>query len=107
MLIVSLVVMGKLAFNQLAKLPLRTTSRGAMSSWSVNMVVLIVPSSLCFQPYPTQAFMATWNAACAAVGAVKLHIPAGTYLIGPTKFAGPCKNVRSLTVNMKASSCEN
>ncbi|XP_038986170.1 exopolygalacturonase isoform X2 [Phoenix dactylifera] len=45
--------------------------------------------------------MAAWKAACAAVGAVKLQIPAGTYLIGPTKFAGPCKNVRSLTVNMK------
>lgn len=95
--------MGKLAFNQLAKVRLRTTSHRAMSSWSVNMVVLIVPSSLCFYLHPTQAFMAAWKAACAAVGVVKLHIPAGTYLIGPTKFAGPCKNVHSLTVNMKAS----
>ncbi|XP_073099650.1 exopolygalacturonase-like isoform X1 [Elaeis guineensis] len=49
----------------------------------------------------SKAFMAAWKAACAAVGVVKLHIPAGTYLIGPTKFAGPCKNVHSLTVNMK------
>lgn len=51
-----------------------------------------------------QAFMEAWKAACASSGTVRLHIPRGTYFVGPVKFTGPCVNVHSLTVYMKASS---
>ncbi|KAK9286629.1 hypothetical protein L1049_015029 [Liquidambar formosana] len=50
-----------------------------------------------------KAFTAAWKEACGSTGAVNLLIPEGTYVIGPIKFAGPCKNVSSLTVQMKAS----
>ncbi|KAI9389108.1 hypothetical protein POPTR_009G169100v4 [Populus trichocarpa] len=49
----------------------------------------------------SKAFIAAWKEACRATGKVELLIPKGTYLIGPVKFAGPCKNVSSLTVYMK------
>ncbi|KAL3581094.1 hypothetical protein D5086_018929 [Populus alba] len=49
----------------------------------------------------SKAFIAAWKEACRATGKVKLLIPKGMYLIGPVKFAGPCKNVSSLTVYMK------
>ncbi|KAF9676411.1 hypothetical protein SADUNF_Sadunf09G0135700 [Salix dunnii] len=49
----------------------------------------------------SKAFTAAWKEACRATGKVKLLIPKGVYLIGPVKFAGPCKNVSSLTVYMK------
>ncbi|KAG6761941.1 hypothetical protein POTOM_035182 [Populus tomentosa] len=52
----------------------------------------------------SKAFIAAWKEACRATGKVKLLIPKGMYLIGPVKFAGPCKNVSSLTVYMKARS---
>ncbi|KAE9448696.1 hypothetical protein C3L33_19435, partial [Rhododendron williamsianum] len=48
------------------------------------------------------AFMATWKEACGFTGAVILLIPKGKYLIGPIKFTGPCNNVSSLIVQMKA-----
>ncbi|KAJ6410226.1 hypothetical protein OIU84_009676 [Salix udensis] len=49
----------------------------------------------------SKAFIAAWKEACRATGKVKLLVPKGVYLIGPVKFAGPCKNVSSLTVYMK------
>uniref|UniRef100_A0A6N2L875 Damage-control phosphatase ARMT1-like metal-binding domain-containing protein n=1 Tax=Salix viminalis TaxID=40686 RepID=A0A6N2L875_SALVM len=52
----------------------------------------------------SKAFIAAWKEACRATGKVKLLVPKGVYLIGPVKFAGPCKNVSSLTVYMKARS---
>ncbi|CAO2187805.1 unnamed protein product [Urochloa humidicola] len=39
----------------------------------------------------TKPLMSAWKAACAAVGAVTLVVPAGTYYIGPVQFHGPCK----------------
>ena len=50
-----------------------------------------------------QAFVAAWQAACNSVGHVKLAIPEGTYLVGPIKFTGPCRNVSSMTVQVKVS----
>ncbi|WOK94144.1 exopolygalacturonase [Canna indica] len=50
----------------------------------------------------SQAFMKAWNAACSSSGAVKLLVPPQrTYLLGPVKFKGPCKNVQSITVHMQ------
>lgn len=49
-----------------------------------------------------QAFLAAWRTACDSAGVVTFLIPKGTYLVGPVKFSGPCKNVSSLTVKMKA-----
>nr|CAD1825370.1 unnamed protein product [Ananas comosus var. bracteatus] len=49
----------------------------------------------------SNAFMEAWKAACASSGTVRLHIPRGTYFVGPVKFTGPCVNVHSLTVYMK------
>lgn len=46
--------------------------------------------------------MAAWKEACGFTGAVILLIPKGKYLIGPIKFTGPCNNVSSLIVQMKA-----
>merc|ERR1712137_579123 len=51
----------------------------------------------------SQAFLAAWKAACASTGAVNLVIPSGTYFLNPIKFRGPCKNVQSLTVQMKGT----
>ncbi|KAG0495770.1 hypothetical protein HPP92_000461 [Vanilla planifolia] len=51
----------------------------------------------------TKAFLEAWKAACGSTGNVKLDVPEGTYLVGPIKFMGPCKNVSSLTVQIKAS----
>ncbi|KAJ8638713.1 hypothetical protein MRB53_012980 [Persea americana] len=51
----------------------------------------------------TRAFMAAWQAACSYTGSARLLIPKHTYLLGQVKFAGPCKNVPSLTIYMKAS----
>lgn len=45
--------------------------------------------------------MAAWKAACSFAGGVKLLIPKGTYLVGPVKFDGPCRNVSSITVSME------
>ncbi|CAN6358609.1 unnamed protein product [Urochloa humidicola] len=39
----------------------------------------------------TKPLMLAWKAACAAVGAVTLVVPAGMYYIGPVQFHGPCK----------------
>ncbi|RWR78296.1 exopolygalacturonase-like protein [Cinnamomum micranthum f. kanehirae] len=50
-----------------------------------------------------QAFMAAWQAACSYTGSARLLIPKHTYLLGQVKFSGPCKNVPSLTIYMKAS----
>lgn len=50
-----------------------------------------------------QAFMAAWEAACNSTGSVRLMIPRHKYLIAQVKFVGPCKNVRSLNVYLKAS----
>ncbi|PSS12155.1 Exopolygalacturonase, partial [Actinidia chinensis var. chinensis] len=47
------------------------------------------------------AFKEAWKEACGFKGTVILLIPKGTYLIGPIKFTGPCKNVSSLVVQMK------
>lgn len=49
----------------------------------------------------SHAFTAAWKAACGATGSAKLLIPKGTYLLGPVKFVGPCKTVRSITVQMQ------
>ncbi|KAL9415642.1 hypothetical protein AB3S75_043854 [Citrus x aurantiifolia] len=49
----------------------------------------------------SKAFEAAWKEACETTGAVTLLVPHGTYLIGPIKFAGPCKNVSNITVQMK------
>ncbi|KAK1578086.1 hypothetical protein Q3G72_027402 [Acer saccharum] len=49
----------------------------------------------------TRAFKAAWKQACEATGTVTLVIPRGVYLIGPIKFAGPCKNVSNIIVHMK------
>ncbi|XP_074564905.1 exopolygalacturonase [Curcuma longa] len=49
----------------------------------------------------SKAFMAAWKAACSFTGGVKLLIPKGTYLVGPVKFDGPCRNVSSITVSME------
>ncbi|XP_022146404.1 exopolygalacturonase-like [Momordica charantia] len=38
----------------------------------------------------TQAFMKAWVEACHSTGPTKLLFPAGTFLIGPVVFAGPC-----------------
>ncbi|XP_038886976.1 exopolygalacturonase isoform X1 [Benincasa hispida] len=49
----------------------------------------------------SNAFLAAWRMACGSAGLVTFLIPKGTYLVGPVKFSGPCKNVSSLTVKMK------
>ncbi|KAJ3687334.1 hypothetical protein LUZ61_016498 [Rhynchospora tenuis] len=49
----------------------------------------------------SNAFLKTWDAACAASGKVKIQIPGGTYKLGPIVFKGPCPNVASLTVVLK------
>ncbi|KAK3193876.1 hypothetical protein Dsin_025186 [Dipteronia sinensis] len=49
----------------------------------------------------TRAFKAAWKQACETTGTVSLVIPRGVYLIGPIKFAGPCKNVSNITIHMK------
>ncbi|XXG57457.1 hypothetical protein AAC387_Pa03g4604 [Persea americana] len=49
----------------------------------------------------TRAFMAAWQAACSYTGSARLLIPKHTYVLGQVKFAGPCKNVPSLTIYMK------
>ncbi|KAJ4715814.1 Pectin lyase-like superfamily protein [Melia azedarach] len=49
----------------------------------------------------SKAFKAAWKEACKTTGAVNLLIPKGTYLIGPIKFGGPCKNVTNITIQMK------
>ncbi|XP_022969159.1 exopolygalacturonase isoform X2 [Cucurbita maxima] len=49
----------------------------------------------------SDAFTETWRMACASAGVVTFLIPKGTYLVGPVKFSGPCKNVSSLMVKMK------
>uniref|UniRef100_A0A7N0UPL3 Uncharacterized protein n=1 Tax=Kalanchoe fedtschenkoi TaxID=63787 RepID=A0A7N0UPL3_KALFE len=51
----------------------------------------------------SKAFIAAWNEACGSYGRVKLLIPEGRYLVGPVKFSGPCQNVSSLTVLVKAT----
>ncbi|KAF5750993.1 hypothetical protein HS088_TW02G00003 [Tripterygium wilfordii] len=51
----------------------------------------------------SKAFIAAWKEACKATGKVYLVIPKGTYLIGPVRFAGPCRNVSSLTIRLKAT----
>ena len=48
------------------------------------------------------SFQAFRAAACEFSGSVNFLIPKGTYLIGPIQFAGPCHNVSSLTVRLKA-----
>ncbi|CAB4291040.1 unnamed protein product [Prunus armeniaca] len=48
------------------------------------------------------AFMAAWKEACQSRGRVHITIPKGTYIIGPIKFSGPCLNVSSLTLRVKA-----
>ncbi|KAF3322036.1 exopolygalacturonase-like protein [Carex littledalei] len=50
-----------------------------------------------------QAFLKAWDAACASSGKVKIHIPPGTYKLGPVKFKGPCKNVTTLTIVHKGT----
>ncbi|XP_022135891.1 exopolygalacturonase isoform X3 [Momordica charantia] len=49
----------------------------------------------------SNAFVAAWKRACGSSGVVTLLVPKGTYLVGPVKFSGPCRNVSSLTVKMK------
>ncbi|KAK8962817.1 hypothetical protein KSP40_PGU003434 [Platanthera guangdongensis] len=49
----------------------------------------------------SKALLEAWKAACGSSGVVKIVIPAGTYLVGPTKFKGPCKNVLSLKVHLQ------
>lgn len=46
----------------------------------------------------SRAFNAAWQTACNARGNVILLIPKGTYLVGPLRFKGPCREVSSLTV---------
>ncbi|KAF8409885.1 hypothetical protein HHK36_002403 [Tetracentron sinense] len=49
----------------------------------------------------SKAFEDAWKAACGSTGTAKLLIPKATYLIGPVKFTGPCKNVESIIVQMQ------
>ncbi|GAV81816.1 Glyco_hydro_28 domain-containing protein, partial [Cephalotus follicularis] len=51
----------------------------------------------------SKAFIAVWKEACKATGKVNLLIPKGTYLIGPVKFSGPCKNASSIIFHLKAT----
>ena len=78
-------------------------TRNIISSSAILNVFVVDPCS-CL----VQAFMAAWTAACSSIGSsVKVVIPAGTYLVGPTRFYGPCKTVQSIRVEMRASvSCE-
>lgn len=46
--------------------------------------------------------MAAWKEACQSTGRAHITIPKGTYIIGPLKFSGPCLNVSSLTIRVKA-----
>ncbi|KAJ4839196.1 hypothetical protein Tsubulata_023145 [Turnera subulata] len=38
-----------------------------------------------------EAFMQTWIAACGSSAPAKVVVPAGTFLLGPAVFQGPCK----------------
>lgn len=51
----------------------------------------------------SRAFNAAWQTACNARGNVILLIPKGTYLVGPLRFKGPCREVSSLTVLMEVN----
>ncbi|XP_038991295.1 exopolygalacturonase-like [Hibiscus syriacus] len=49
----------------------------------------------------SKAFISAWENACQATGEVHIVIPKVTYLVGPVKFAGPCKNISKTTVHLK------
>ncbi|KAJ4809393.1 Pectin lyase-like superfamily protein [Rhynchospora pubera] len=51
----------------------------------------------------SNAFMKTWQAACASSGKVKIQIPGGKYLLGPLTFSGPCPKVTMLTIVHKGT----
>ncbi|KAJ6848273.1 polygalacturonase-like [Iris pallida] len=40
----------------------------------------------------SRPFLDAWSAACGSSGPATVHVPAGTFLIGPTTFPGPCKS---------------
>lgn len=42
----------------------------------------------------TAAFQLAWGAACAASGPAVVHVPGGSYLVGPATFKGPCRSNR-------------
>ncbi|XP_058101926.1 polygalacturonase-like isoform X1 [Magnolia sinica] len=40
----------------------------------------------------TKSFLSAWATACASAESTTIHVPPGSYLLGQTVFAGPCKN---------------
>ncbi|KAK4752046.1 hypothetical protein SAY87_020844 [Trapa incisa] len=50
----------------------------------------------------SNAFLAAWNKACRFRGKVGILVPRGTYLLGPVRFAGPCRRASSVTFRNKA-----
>jgi len=51
-----------------------------------------------------QAFMKTWIAACkTSTAPAKILIPAGSFLIGPVVFQGPCKSSSPIVVEVRGT----
>ncbi|XP_031490765.1 exopolygalacturonase-like [Nymphaea colorata] len=48
-----------------------------------------------------KAVLDAWNAACASNGRPRVVIPPGTFLIGQTKFEGPCPGAYPIVVEVK------
>ncbi|KAM0932384.1 putative galacturonan 1,4-alpha-galacturonidase [Dioscorea sansibarensis] len=49
----------------------------------------------------SKAFLDTWKAACNATGYAKFVVPSGTYLLGPVRFTGPCRNVQTMAMQVQ------
>ncbi|KAJ0988123.1 hypothetical protein J5N97_006479 [Dioscorea zingiberensis] len=77
--------------------------RVARSSSGNNFNVLSFGAKADGRTDNTKAFLDAWRAACGAAGSVKLIVPPGTYFLGPVRFIGPCKNVKTLTMQMQGT----
>ncbi|MQM17754.1 hypothetical protein Taro_050730 [Colocasia esculenta] len=53
--------------------------------------------------FGSQAFLAAWDAACSCGKNATMVIPAGTFVLGPVLFKGPCSNAFSPALEIKGT----